>query len=203
LSTLLEAWRARRAVGAKPGRRRLEEITESAGRSNNFGLIRLVAASLVVFGHSFDLVRRPEPLAPTLELTWGTIGVLIFFSMSGFLVARSWATGPRLVEFATKRALRLLPALFVSSLVCAVVLGPLVTTEPLRSYLDDPATKTYVLDNSLLQTVYALPNVFGNLPFPGTVNGSLWTLPIEAKAYAFVAVVGLLGLLRRQRCCSW
>ena len=45
--------------------------------------------------------------------------------MSGFLVARSWAGAPRLLEFVAKRALRLMPALVVSSLACALVLGPL------------------------------------------------------------------------------
>jgi peptidoglycan/LPS O-acetylase OafA/YrhL len=187
------------ALTARPARpRRLDRAAAGDPATNNFAVLRLVAALLVLFSHSFAVAGRPQPLAPVKGIDLGTVGVLIFFSMSGFLVARSWAGVPRLRDFAAKRALRLLPALFVSSLVTALILGPLVTTEPLHAYLDDHATKYYVLNNSLLQTDYALPGVFLHLPYAAIVNGSLWTLPIEAKAYVFAALAGALGLLTRR-----
>jgi peptidoglycan/LPS O-acetylase OafA/YrhL len=48
-----------------------------------------------------------------------------------------------------------------------------------------------------LDVVYGLPGVFTDNPQPLAVNGSLWTLPIEVKAYIMLLVLGLGGLLRR------
>jgi peptidoglycan/LPS O-acetylase OafA/YrhL len=64
--------------------------------------------------------------------------VLIFFAVSGFLVARSWVGDPRLLPFALKRALRLMPGLAVVLLLTALVLGPLVTAYPLPAVLVTP-----------------------------------------------------------------
>ncbi|MDO9408798.1 acyltransferase [Patulibacter sp.] len=173
---------------------RLDEAAKHGRSANNFDLLRLFGALAVLFAHSFALTvtRQPQPL----NLDWGAFGVLVFFSISGFLIARSWAYEPRLLPFLFKRALRLWPALLASLVVCALVLGPLVTVLPFRAYVDDPGTKAFVLQNALLQTTYGLPGVFGDVVYPGAVNGSLWTLPLEFKAYCFIAVLGLLGLLR-------
>lgn len=176
---------------------RLDHASAGGRGANNFDLLRLAAALFVVLAHSFDLLRIPEPFPNLRGMSWGFVGILIFFSISGFLVARSWTSNPRLLPFVVKRALRLMPALIVALLAAAFVLGPLVTTEPLRAYLYDPATKAYVLNNTLLQSDYYLPGVFVHNAFPLAVNGSLWTLPVEVKAYAFVALAGILGLLTR------
>jgi peptidoglycan/LPS O-acetylase OafA/YrhL len=168
------------------------------GRSrNNFDVLRLIAALLVLFAHSFDLIQRPEPLGDNVG--WGNVGVTIFFSISGFLVARSWDLNPRLGSFAAKRALRLMPGLIVALFLTAFVLGPIVTDEPVGAYLRDPATKAYVLNNATLQSNWALPGVFAHNISGSAVNGSLWTLPLEAKAYLIIAIAGLAGLALRWR----
>ena len=170
------------------------------GRSeNNFDLLRLIAALMVLFGHSFDLTGTAEPLNQLNEVGWGSVGVLIFFSISGFLVARSWDFDRHIGAFAAKRALRLLPGLIVALLLTAFVLGPIVTTLPVSAYLSDPATKSYVLNNATLQSDFTLPGVFAHTIYPVAVNGSLWTLPVEAKAYLLLAAFGVLGLLVRVR----
>jgi peptidoglycan/LPS O-acetylase OafA/YrhL len=192
------------AVARQPRQRkrsvRLAEAADTSRERNNFDMLRLFAATCVIFGHSFDLLHVREPF-PNLggDLTWGFVGVLIFFSISGFLVSRSWARNPRILPFALKRTLRLMPALLVAVLLSALVLGPLLSTEPLHVYLRDPATKAYVLQNAELQTNYTLPGVFAHNAYPTAVNGSLWTLPLEVKAYVFLLLVGLVGLLTRWR----
>jgi peptidoglycan/LPS O-acetylase OafA/YrhL len=51
---------------------------------------------------------------------------------------------------------------------------------------------------SLLVTISGhLPGVFVHNVYPNAVNGSLWTLPVEAGCYVMVAVLGLLGIVRR------
>jgi peptidoglycan/LPS O-acetylase OafA/YrhL len=178
---------------------RLDHASDAARSGNNFDLLRLLAAISVVFAHSFNLLGLPEPFPHLEGLSWGFLGVLVFFSISGFLISRSWAKDPRIISFVVKRALRLMPALIVALLLSAVVLGPLVTSTPVRTYLDEPGTKAYVINNATLQSDYDLPGVFEHNSYPLAVNGSLWTLPLEVKAYAFVALIGLAGLLTRWR----
>jgi len=167
--------------------------------ANNFDLLRLLAAVLVVFSHSIQLTQSVGTPPELLHEPVGEPGVVAFFAISGFLVARSWAYDPSPLSFAVKRALRLLPALILSVLVTALVLGPLVTTLSTGAYLGDPATKAFVLDNATFQTNVELPGVFAETPLPVVVNGPLWTLPLELKAYCLVLVLGLLGVLGRRR----
>ncbi len=177
---------------------RLAEV--ATGRDNNFDVLRLLAATLVLFSHAFTLTGRDEPFDGLSGETLGGIGVAVFFAMSGFLVTKSWIADPSLRRFARKRALRILPGLLVAALVTAFVVGPLVTTLPLATYLTDPAIPRYVLTTALLTgSSGRLPGVFASNPEAAIVNGSLWTLPIEATAYVGVAVAGVLGLLAARR----
>ena len=178
---------------------RLDHAIRQGRAANNFDLLRLVAAGLVMFAHSFALTGSREPLPSFMYEDWGEIGVVVFFSISGFLIASSWVYDPKPLSFAVKRALRLMPALIVSLLLTALVLGPLVTTVPLDAYLKDPGTKAFVLSNATFQSAYTLPGVFATTHYPLAVNGSLWTLPLELKAYCLVLVLGLLGLFGRRR----
>ena len=158
---------------------------------NNYDVLRLFAAVLVLVSHAFALLGRAEPAVPLTHDTLGFDGVLIFFAMSGILVATSWTSDPRPLAFATKRALRILPGLFVSCLVTAYVLGVLFTDLGIRTYLFSLGPVKYVVTNTLMLTNYYLPGVFSHNP-SSTVNGSLGTLPIEVKAYVLLCAVGLL-----------
>ncbi len=178
---------------------RLDHAIRQGRATNNFDLLRLVGAGLVLFAHSFALTHTSEPLPSFMHEDWGEIGVIVFFSISGFLIARSWAYDPKPLSFAVKRGLRLMPALVVSLLLTALVLGALATTLPLNAYLENGSTKAFIINNATFQSNYGLPGVFGGNPYPNAVNGSLWTLPLELKAYCLVLVLGLLGLFGRRR----
>ena len=59
----------------------------SAGRDNNFSLLRFVAASAVLVSHSFALSTgdlRTEPLRQLLGLSLDDIAVGMFFVTSDF-----------------------------------------------------------------------------------------------------------------------
>jgi peptidoglycan/LPS O-acetylase OafA/YrhL len=153
----------------------------------------------VLLSHCYPLSGRAEPVAGAIGETLGDIGVSVFFAISGFLVARSWTSQPALRAFAVKRALRLLPALVVAVWLLALVLGPVVTTLSPAHYFTTPQTWIYPLRSSVLVTFAGrLPGVFAHNPLPHAVDGSLWTLPVEAFAYAVVAVLGLLSLIHRR-----
>ena len=168
-----------------------------ADRDNNFDMLRLFAAWSVLVSHSFAVVGEAEPLHQ-LDASLGNVGVLIFFAVSGLLIRRSWEYDPSPRDFWTKRALRLLPALATVSLVTAFVLGPMVTSRPLTSYLTSWETWIYPIRVTLLYTFGApLPGVFEDNPYPG-VNGPLWSLPVEVFAYLCLFLLGITGLLARR-----
>jgi peptidoglycan/LPS O-acetylase OafA/YrhL len=73
-------------------------------------------------------------------------------------------------------------------LVSAFVIGPLVTSHRVDSYLTDPLTYDY-LSNIWMKPNYLLPGVWFDLPYPIAVNGSLWTLPAEFFCYIVVPLV--------------
>ena len=174
-------------------------------RRDNFLLLRLIAAAMVVFGHSYAMANIPG-LHDFIALAgWGpgvytgSIAVEIFFVVSGFLVAGSYINRRDLRFFVRSRFLRIVPAFLVCVVLSAYLLGPLVTTLPLAEYLRHPDTYGYVLKNiSFTWLEWFLPGVFQSNPNPGVINGSLWTLPAEVRMYVFVAIFGVLGLLHRR-----
>lgn len=185
-----------RSATAPPRRLRLGDRTDS--RENNFDLLRLVAAWLVLVSHSFALTGFDEPLHQ-FGTTLGNVSVLVFFAISGLLIYRSWEYGPRLGDFVRKRALRLLPGLAVVALLTAFVLGPIVTDHSLGDYVASAQTWIYPIRVTLLYPFGAeLPGVFTSNEYPNAVNGPLWSLPVEVTAYGMLAALGVLGLLRRR-----
>jgi len=159
-----------------------------------FDYLRLIAAILVIAHHA-RMLNGQSPLVFGSGLDLGALGVGVFFVISGYLVAGSWARAPRIPAFLAKRALRIFPGLLAALLLTAFVLGPLVTALGPADYLRAPATWLYVLRNlSLYDVTYALPGVFLTAPVAGIVNGSLWTLRLEFTAYLGLA---LLAPLRR------
>ena len=166
---------------------------------NQFHLIRLVAAWLVIYSHAWpitgsagsDLVGRL-----THVRTAGALAVDVFFLISGFLVAASLSRHS-VRDFLIARALRIYPALAVCVGLTVLVLGPLLTTS--AGYWHNPETWRYLLSNlTLWRAEFWLPGVFETLPRTA-VNGSLWTLPIEARLYLALLVAGALGVLTPRR----
>lgn len=178
---------------------RLGDLTD--GRDNNFQLIRFLAAAAVILFHCYALTDRwtDEPLwrlAPELNLS--VLGVGAFFVVSGFLVTRSWLERGRLVPFVAARALRIYPALLVATLL-TIALAAWSSPVDWRAFLADGRTLDYAWRTATASGfVVGLPGAFAANPYRDAVNGSLWTLPIEVRLYAAVALVGVVGLLGRR-----
>jgi peptidoglycan/LPS O-acetylase OafA/YrhL len=163
--------------------------------------MRIAAAVMVIFAHSFPLARGAED--PTWQrgsviISFGSAAVSIFFVISGYLVLSSWMRDPNPLRFAARRVARIWPGLLVMLLVTTWILGSAVTTLPLGRYLTDPETSRYFAGSAVLLPVWDLPGVFRTNPGPG-VNGSVWSLPIEVAAYVGLALLGPLLVLRGQR----
>ena len=173
-------------------------VDDSAlGGHNNFHLIRLCAALLVLFAHCYHLLGRAAEEPIGRWFFWfdaSLLGVAIFFFISGCLVARSWDVRRNLAGFLAARALRIAPALWLVLSLSVFALGAAFTTLPLRDYLGSPETRKYLVLNAILYTQYLLPSVFDSNPVPG-INGSLWTIPLEVVLYLILGAAGWLGLL--------
>ena len=162
-------------------------------RANNFDALRLMAALLVIWSHQFALMGRPVPLIFGNEP--GALGVVLFFAISGYLVTQSWSADPHVGRFALRRFLRIWPALTVLVLLSVFVLGPWLTQLPLEHYFRHPATREH-LYNLVLHTHVSLPGIFASSPHPGSLNGPLWTIPLEVGCYVAVGLMGGVGLMR-------
>lgn len=170
----------------------------TVGRANNFNVLRLVAASMVLVSHSFTLATgqpQTEPFVAQIGLTLGEIAVHIFFVTSGFLVTGSLLSRGNIVEFLAARALRIYPALWVSQFLTVLVVGLLFTQLPAGHFFTLWRTWHSVLKNcALVRGVdVGFPGAFTHVPFAvGGVNSSLWTLPVELWLYLKLGFAWLL-----------
>ncbi|WP_108992944.1 acyltransferase family protein [Paenibacillus agaridevorans] len=179
----------------------LSELMDN--RRNNLDLIRFLAATLVIFSHSYPLVYTNNELEPLYfisnQKTFGELAVAVFFIISGFLITQSFERSSSSSRYFLSRFLRIFPGLIGCLLFTVFIIGPLLTSLSLREYLTDPLTYNYFTGITLLPNLSpSLPGVFESNPFGNFVNGSLWTLKFEFLFYIAVAVAGSLKLLNKK-----
>lgn len=164
--------------------------------ANGFDHLRLIAAALVVVHHA-RVLNGAAPWMIGFGPDPGSLGVGIFFVISGYLVTASLRRTLGVGAFLAKRVLRIAPGLLAALLLTALVLGPLVSGLPVSAYFGSAAPWLYVLKNlSLYAVTYDLPGVFAHAPYPNVINGSLWSLRLEFTAYLGLALLGALRLVR-------
>ena len=171
-------------------------------RRNSLDLLRLIAASLVILGHSYTVVGSGvDPMAAWNGSVYsGLFALHVFFFISGLLVTNSFLHKPDIVTWFGSRVLRILPALFVCLLLTVFALGSAITTLPAKQYLTDRETWDYFLGNLLLlRTRFYLPGVFAGSSVKA-VNGPLWSLFLEVRLYL---VAGVLLWIFRERRREW
>ena len=86
--------------------------------SPSFDIIRHIAALIVLFSHNFVVFGYEEPSFFHIQ-TLGGFAVMIFFSISGFLIAKSFVYSTSSYDYLKKRFFRLFPGLFF----CAFLLS--------------------------------------------------------------------------------
>ncbi|HIG7362734.1 TPA: acyltransferase family protein, partial [Klebsiella pneumoniae] len=91
--------------------------------SNCFDVIRHAAAFLVMISHHFALNGLPEPkIFGSTKL--GTLAVIIFFSISGYLITSSFINSKTTISYIKKRVLRIFPGLIACSFIMTLLIFP-------------------------------------------------------------------------------
>ncbi|WP_197319482.1 acyltransferase [Saccharomonospora sp. NB11] len=179
----------------RQGRRRFREYADP---NIGFGWLRLIGATTVVVDHSWPILdpSRLTIFPASWDASPGYVALMGFFAMSGFQISQSWASDPSWWRFSAKRLLRIFPPVIAVVAALVFVIGPLFTTLSAAEYWSDKQTWRYLVGTSLLFLLqHQLPGVFVENPYPWSVNGSLWTLPMEMMGYVVVLAAGLLMLL--------
>ena len=178
----------------------MAEPKHSEGFAGAFDCIRLAAAAMVIWGHSYVLLgqQTAEPLGIITHGGTGLaeVAVYMFFAISGYLVTQSWQRDPSFKRFMMRRALRIIPALIFVIVLCFAAVGPFITTLSPMAYFSSPHSWGYLSKVLIYPTQYGLPGVFENNPYPAVVNGSLWSLRLEFSLYIVVAALGFLSIMK-------
>lgn len=163
-------------------------------KSDAFTFIRLFAALLVLYAHSYHIFGLgADPLSRRIGFYTGTLAVYIFFTISGFFILQS-AIKRTFIEYTVARLARIFPGLIVANIITIAFIIPVAEKLSILDFISKSSSWEFIKTNSLLETVtFTLPDVFVNHP-DQAINGSLWTLPVEVRAYISSLLIVALGI---------
>src|SRR3954471_13018691 len=175
-------------------------LDEQDGFGQGFDALRILLATGIVGWHTAQLTGHLDIARASAFWLSETILVPMFFALSGFLVAgSSMRLTPR--SFLINRVARIVPALAVDIVFAALIIGPIVTTLPLKVYFSDPGFQSYFL-NLIGWMHFTLPGVFNDNPST-EVNGALWTVPFEIGCYVVLMGLMVSGAMKHARWVAW
>lgn len=156
---------------------------------NCIDILRLLAALQVALTHYLNLTLlhfRQEGWEDTFLLGIKRVltlfpGVVILFSISGFLMGASMERTPKRTEFLKKRARRIYPALWAAMLF--MLLPPLLFMPQIgqdwAGYI-----KWFLIQMTGVAYTPDFLKGFG----AGSINGALWTVMVEVQFYILLAI---------------
>lgn len=170
-------------------------------KDNCFGAIKLIAAFLVIASHAFPICTNENFIINKItnnQFDLGNFSVCIFFITGGFFITKSLLTSKNVKEYLVKRIKRIFPPLIFAMFVTTFILAPFFYDGSILNYFKSGTTYLYFIKNSLMLTTHSLPGVFSNNIYTGSVNGSLWSLPIEFLCYIAILVAMIIKLLDKK-----
>lgn len=188
------------ADSAPAGAPTVRSVLASYGnRGPGFDTVRLLAATGVMFHHSlgikYDIVQGDWLFKFSQGYSHlGLMSVAVFFSISGFLVTPGLLKSGNVLEYLSRRFMRIMPLLAVVVVLTALVLGPILTDLTLAEYFSSGETWAY-LRNITTSLRLQLPGVTNHLG-TNSINNPLWTLRYEWLCYLIVAVSSVVLILR-------
>jgi peptidoglycan/LPS O-acetylase OafA/YrhL len=166
-------------------------------RANEIDLLRFLAAiAVVLFHYAFrgyvgHASSMPYPwLAEVVK--YGCYGVELFFMISGFVILMSASSGS-VKHFAISRVVRLYPAFWVCCTLTFLVL--------VMFGRNQPSVALYLSNMTMLSGFGFMQKI---VPGPH-IDGSYWSLVVEMRFYALVALVLVLRQIRHTELflCGW
>ena len=166
---------------------RRDETVDRTAERNRSGVVdsvRALAALMVLVAHSSFIANggTPGPVGTALRQMLGA-GVLIFFSLSGYLIAgpflRALVDGrplPSISTYFVRRATRIYPAYWIAFAAVLILLWPAGGVKPYQ----------YPVHVLLLQSSWPVSGE------PTSIFFVAWTLGIEAAFYVFVPLAALV-----------
>lgn len=157
---------------------------------NNFDLLRLILATIVVIVHTAEL-SQIESILEVSRYFSSIIAVDSFFIVSGFLIFMSFDNSSSLSSFAIKRVKRIVPAYATVIILTALFLF-FISIQSFSTYFNIEFLR-YLFFNLLTLNFLqpTLTGVFTDNPLQA-INGALWTIKIEVAFYILVPLIGYL-----------
>lgn len=156
-------------------------------QKNSFDVLRWLAAFSVMYLHLTGYAKELQVgdagtmISVLRKCTAYWPGVLVLFSISGFLASASLEKSSNPITYMKKRVMRMIPAYYTMTIINAVLL--------------------IVLAGALLQPLSLIKWGGAQLCFlgytpaylksfaTGSVNGVLWTIPVEIQFYILMALL--------------
>lgn len=172
--------------------------------NNAFDAIRLFAALIVIYSHSYTIAPVPgsaELVASVTGVTHaGELSVVIFFFLSGALITKSLLnTKSDIVSYFKKRILRIYPALIVSSFLSAYFFSWMFGGQDFDQIIASKDSYYYFIKNSIgVWNVHEIPGVYENHPSKA-LNGSLWSITLELRLYLVLGLLYISGMIKNEK----
>lgn len=155
------------------------EIENLNRRNNSFNLIRMYACINVLVIHLALYMGVKVPIVNDFARELNSVPV--FFLISGFLIWMSLERNDGFKQFCKKRVLRLFPELWISIIIEIILLLCLYHGATLLDYA------SLIVFQGLIYPPHT-PPAFDNYGV-GTLNGSLWTIPVTIQFYLIIWVL--------------
>ncbi|MGG6267924.1 acyltransferase family protein [Leptolyngbya sp. AN03gr2] len=172
-------------------------ISSSKVRFYFIDALRGLAALWVVLFHA-HLDERLDSLeqllrgwVDTVLFTWGSLGVAVFFVLSGFVIAHSLRNAtidfPYLRQFTLRRLIRLTPPYYVSIVITLAfaLLAAYAKNEPFQPMGQAFSTERFITHLFYVQELIGFTNF----------NDVYWTLGLEIQSYLLLCL--LIGFAQR------
>ncbi|ATA24697.1 acyltransferase [Brenneria goodwinii] len=177
------------------------KVGVSVKHDNSFDIIRHIAAIMVIYSHHFALSGMKEPSFLGVG-SFGSCAVLIFFSISGYLISQSYMRTKSNYGYAKKRFLRVYPGLAVCLIFTIYICGGFLGKDGFLSWVSSiEAIKTYlrVIFLTGVGVVGVQPEGMNYFTYDyilsNTMNGSVWTLFFEV--FDYIAIAFALSLFKK------